>query len=357
MSEQIVIVDYDAEWPALFDAEQAQLRAVLGEQLLALEHIGSTAVAGLAAKPIIDLIAAVPNLDVARASIAPLQTLGYAYIPKYEAEMPERRFFQKYDAHGQRTHHLHIYDLPTFYARPERLFRDYVRAHPDTAEEYADLKRAIAEQLGHDRAAYTEAKTEFIQNVVARALIQLNITLEYTLDEQGDLIPYPNSTEQARFIIYRAGEHLARYFQPTVPPDLRAQLAATLFDSPETIRTLLASPMYWVGQAYTFTRAPDIHSAPDVVNEDGAFVVKQAGQVVTRAWSVRENARAAEVAVETLPAHRQRGWARQATSAWATAVLLSGRTPFFSHARDNHASAALAKSLNLTPFAEGAAFD
>jgi hypothetical protein len=215
--------------------------------------------------------------------------------------------------------------------------------------------------LGHDRAAYTEAKTEFVQSVVARALIQLNVTLEYALDAQGDLVPDPDSTERARFIIYRFGEHSARFFRPEVPLALRAQLAAmpaaAIFDSPETVQRLLVSPAHWLGQAYTFTRAPDSHSFPDVIHEADQFVVKQNGEPVTRAWSVRQNARTAELAVETLPEYRRHGWARQATSAWATAVLLSGRLPFYSHARDNLASQALARSLNLTPYAEGAVFD
>lgn len=361
MSEQITIVDPDPGWPALFEAEQTRLRLALGHKLIRIEHMGSTAIPGLAAKPIIDLIAAARDLDDVRAWVEPLQTLGYTYISKYEAEMPERRFFQKYDAEGRRTHHLHIYDLPTFHARPERLFRDYVRAHPEVAQPYAQLKRSLAERLGHDRAAYTEAKTDFIQSVVARALIQLNVTLEYALDAQGDLVPHPGSTEQARFIIYRFGQHSARFFQPVVPAAQRAQLeampVAVIFDSPETVQRILARPASWMGQSYTFTRAPDPHAFPEVRLEHEKFLVRVNGEPVTWAWSVRQNAQAAELAVETEPAHRRRGWARQATSAWAYAVLLSGRTPFYSHARDNQASAALARSLNLTPYADSAAFD
>lgn len=361
MSEQVIIVDPDSGWPALFEAEQTRLRLTLGHKLLLIEHMGSTAIPGLAAKPIIDLIAAVRDLDDMRAWVEPLQTLGYSYISKFEAEMPERRFFQKHDAEGQRTHHLHLYDLPTFHARPERLFRDYVRAHPEVAQRYAQLKRSLAERLGHDRAAYTEAKTDFIQSVVTRALIQLNVTLEYALDAQGDLVPYRDSTEQARFIIYRFGEHSARFFQPAVPAAQRTQLAAipvaAVFDAPESVQNILASPAHWIGRSYTFTRAPDPHSFPEAKLENDQWVVNLNGEPVTRAWSVRQNAQAAELAVETLPHYRRHGWARQAASAWAYAVLLSGRTPFYSHARDNLVSEALARSLKLTPYAEGAAFD
>jgi GrpB-like predicted nucleotidyltransferase (UPF0157 family) len=366
VSDRILIVDPNPAWPALFEAERARLQSVLGDQLILIEHIGSTSIAGLVAKPIIDLIAAVPDLNEAHTLIELLRRAGYEYVSEFEAEMPERRYFRKRDARGERTHHLHIYDLPTFYARPERLFRDYVRMHPDVAQSYTQLKRALAEQLGHDRAAYTEAKTDFIQSVVARAFIHLNVTLEYGLDTQGDLVPQPGSTEQARFIIYRFGQGSARFFRAGTSSGLRTQLAvlptAVVFDAPESVQAILASPSYWIGRSYTFTRAPDPCSFPDVAisflnRADKKFVVKQNGEPVAWAWSVRQNDLTAELAVETLPAYRRRGYARQATSAWANAVLLSGRIPFYSHARDNQASDALAQSLKLTPYAEGAAFD
>lgn len=361
MSDHIHIVDPDPAWPALFEAEQAQLRALFGPRLPLIEHMGSTAVPGLAAKPIIDLIAAVPSLDDVRAFHEPLRQLGYEYIADFEADMPERRFFRKRNADGERTHHLHIYDLPSFHARPERLFRDYLRAHPALAQQYAQLKRELARRLGHDRAAYTEAKSEFVDQMVARALIQLNVGLEYALDAQGDLVPRPGSTEQARFVLYRFGDQSVRFFRPELSPTLRSQLEAlptsVIFDSPETVQRQLASPAYWLGRSYAFSRAPDPNSFPAVVFKADRHVVELAGVPAAWAWSVRQNDRAAELAVETRPNRRRRGYARQATSAWAYAVLMSGRIPFYSHARDNTPSEGLARSLGLAPYADGAAFD
>jgi hypothetical protein len=242
--------------------------------------MGSTAIPGLAAKPIIDLIAAIRDLDDVRAWVEPLQTLGYTYISKYEAEMPERRFFQKHDAEGRRTHHLHIYDLPTFQARPERLFRDYVRAHPEVAQPYAQLKRSLAERLGHDRAAYTEAKTDFIQSVVARALIQLNVTLEYALDAQGNLVLIltpPNRPAS----IYRFGEHSARFFQP-----MPAARAPNWRRCRRHLRAGVGSAFdqsgLWMADAIPFTRRlTHILSG----KPKHTWVVSFNGEPVTWAWS------------------------------------------------------------------------
>lgn len=164
----IVIVDYDPRWPAQYEAEAGRLRKALGPQLVALEHCGSTAVPGLAAKPVIDLIGALRDLGKTAACIEPLRRLGYTYVPEYEAEMPERRYFRK-GPQSARTHHLHLYAPEEFRRRPQLLFRDYLRAHPDVAAEYARLKRDLALRFGGDRVGYTDAKTAFIRSVVDQA--------------------------------------------------------------------------------------------------------------------------------------------------------------------------------------------
>lgn len=164
----VVIAPYDPEWPALFAREKALLERALGHLCRAVEHIGSTAVPGLAAKPVIDIALGISTLDDTVAVVAALETLGYAYLPEFERALPTRRYFHKpsYAAH---THHVHAWAVDEMRARPELLFRDYLRAHPETAAEYAALKRSLAERHRDDRHAYTLAKGEFIHAVVARA--------------------------------------------------------------------------------------------------------------------------------------------------------------------------------------------
>ncbi len=168
MSEPVAIVDYDHRWPARYEEERAKILKAIGDKLVLIEHIGSTAVLGLAAKPIIDIMAAVRRLADAEACIGPLQRIGYQYVPEYELELPERRYFHK-GSPESRMHHLHIVEITSDFWRRHLLFRDYLRAHLEVAREYEGLKRRLAERHRFDRQAYTEAKTEFVQAVVERA--------------------------------------------------------------------------------------------------------------------------------------------------------------------------------------------
>jgi GrpB-like predicted nucleotidyltransferase (UPF0157 family) len=168
MGAPVVVVEYDPQWPRLFEQEKAALLTALGDRLVAIEHMGSTAIPGLSAKPIIDIIAALRSLDEVPACLEPLRGLGYHYVPEFEALIPERRFFRKGPAE-KRTHHLHLFAEGDFRERHERLFRDYVRAHPEAAQEYDRLKRELAAQYGADREGYTSAKTDFVQHVIALA--------------------------------------------------------------------------------------------------------------------------------------------------------------------------------------------
>ena len=168
MSNQVVIVCYDHRWPTRYEEERAKILKAIRDKLVIVEHIGSTAVPGLAAKPITDIMAAVRRLADAEACIGPLQRIGYQYVPEYELELPERRYFHK-GLPESRTHHLHVVEITSDFWRRHLLFRDYLRTHPEVAREYEALKRRLAERYRFDRQAYTEAKTEFIQAVVERA--------------------------------------------------------------------------------------------------------------------------------------------------------------------------------------------
>lgn len=164
----IVIVDYDPRWPALFDQARAEILHVTSPWIVAVEHIGSTTVPGLAAKPIVDILAGLCTLDDAPQCIAAIQPLGWLYVPENEASFPERRYFHK-DVAGVRAYHLHTVETNSEFWQRHLLFRDFLRAHPPVAEEYAALKRDLARKFRNQREAYTDAKSPFIRAVEARA--------------------------------------------------------------------------------------------------------------------------------------------------------------------------------------------
>ena len=164
--EPIRIVPYDPTWPERFEQERAALRNAIGEWVVdgGVYHVGSTAAKGLAAKPVIDILAGVRSLEESRACFGRLGELGYVYFP-YRSE--EMHWFCKPNP-SRRTHHLHLISTDGARFRDELVFRDYLRAHKDVAEEYAAMKRRLAEELRCDREAYTEAKSEFIRGTLLR---------------------------------------------------------------------------------------------------------------------------------------------------------------------------------------------
>jgi len=152
----------------MFEEEKRLLREVLGEVSAKVEHIGSTAVNGLAAKPIIDIMLGLPDFSVADKLVTRIEALGYEYIKKYEDEMPFRRFFVR-NLTGLRTHQIHMVEIGgEFWAR-HLLFRDYLRQNPEVAEKYAALKKQLAEREWEDVNEYADAKTEFIKSVESKA--------------------------------------------------------------------------------------------------------------------------------------------------------------------------------------------
>ena len=166
---RVVIVEYDPSWPERFEEEGARIRGVVGPLAVGLEHIGSTAVPGLAAKPILDILLGIPSLERAADLVDPLASLGYEYVPEYEVEIPERRYFRKGPS-GARTHHVHAVEHGGRFWDRHLLFRDFLRTHPRRAAEYATLKRGLAERYGRDREGYTEAKSDFIRSIEEQAL-------------------------------------------------------------------------------------------------------------------------------------------------------------------------------------------
>ncbi len=161
--EPIRLVAYRSEWPARFERERVLLDRAIGNWVVGgIHHVGSTAVPGLEAKPIIDILAGVADLATSRACFEPLAELDYLYAPYRQEEM---HWFCKPDPR-RRSHHLHLVPVDTARFRDELAFRDLLRADPETAEAYRALKHRLAGRFEHDREGYTDAKAEFI----ARAL-------------------------------------------------------------------------------------------------------------------------------------------------------------------------------------------
>lgn len=159
---------YRPEWPELFARESKILADVFAGTGAAIEHVGSTSVPGLGAKPVIDIMIGVDSLVRAEARVPALAGAGYEYVPEYQAQLPDRRYFRK-PFQRPRTHHLHIVVLGTPFWQEHILFRDYLRDHPDVACQYFELKQTLAAECAINGTDYTESKSPFIAQVLARA--------------------------------------------------------------------------------------------------------------------------------------------------------------------------------------------
>jgi GrpB-like predicted nucleotidyltransferase (UPF0157 family) len=167
--EEISLVPYDPEWPNLFRDEAEFLRNKLPKSvIIRIEHFGSTAIPGLAAKPVIDILVEVSSLEETRTQIVPLlESEGYDYFWRTDTS-PAYAWFIKRNSEGKRTHHIHMVEADS--KLWDRLyFRDYLKEFPDEAHRYAELKQSLSEKYPNDRAVYTDGKTEFVASVTERA--------------------------------------------------------------------------------------------------------------------------------------------------------------------------------------------
>ena len=166
---EVIIVDYDPCWPDAYLAEARSLRELFADTEVHIEHIGSTAVPGLGAKPIIDILLGAGRLCEIEDRIVPIEGLGYTYVAEHERVFPERRYFNR-DSGGVRSHHLHGVEFGSKFWFDHILFRDHLRSHPEVALSYYRLKLELAERFRADRQRYTESKGEFIQAVLSAAM-------------------------------------------------------------------------------------------------------------------------------------------------------------------------------------------
>lgn len=161
--ESIRLVPYDPAWPLRFEQERSALAETIGNWVVGgIRHVGSTAVPELAAKPIIDILVGVRDLQESQRCFEPLARLDYLYAPYLPDEM---HWFCKPHP-SRRTHHLHLVPTGSRRYADELAFRDRLRADPRVAADYAALKRELAERFAQDREAYTEAKSDFIRDVL-----------------------------------------------------------------------------------------------------------------------------------------------------------------------------------------------
>jgi GrpB-like predicted nucleotidyltransferase (UPF0157 family) len=173
--EDVAIVPYDPRWPELFRREKEHLLACLPDDLIRrIEHFGSTAVPGLAAKPVVDILVEVTDLGATTARIVPLlEAQGYDYFwrPTHgEDGAPFYAWFIKRDpGTGTRTHHIHMVEQGFAEHWDRLLFRDYLIDHPPVAREYQGLKLRLASAYPNDRVAYTRGKTGFVARVTEQA--------------------------------------------------------------------------------------------------------------------------------------------------------------------------------------------
>ncbi|WP_377890593.1 GrpB family protein [Alkalihalobacillus sp. R86527] len=161
------LVDYDANWPEQFEKEKECIQKAT--DVVGIEHVGSTSIEGLSAKPIIDIAVGIRDLAEVESMKDPLAQAGYKYVHKPELE--DRRFFRK-GAWGEGTTHVHICDYEGAQWKEKLAFRDYLRAHPAVAKEYEALKQTLASRYKDDRPTYTREKEPFIKRVLELANVK-----------------------------------------------------------------------------------------------------------------------------------------------------------------------------------------
>ena len=170
----ITIAAYDPEWPVLFESEAERIRLSLRELALRIEHVGSTSVPGLAAKPTIDIQVSVASLDLLSTFVGSLTALGYVHVPlgPFDRVYP---YFCKPSA-WPHSHHIHLCEVGSEQERSHVAFRNYLRCHPEVASQYVDLKRRLV-LLHHGESLesqerYSLSKTQFVASVLALALAE-----------------------------------------------------------------------------------------------------------------------------------------------------------------------------------------
>ena len=222
MKRIIEIVPYDPAWIELFTIEARLLRSVLGQEVVAVHHIGSTSIPGMKAKPVIDILLEVRDIEQVDAFNEPMRRLGYE--PRGEYGLPHRRYFPK-TVNGHRAVHIHAWRSGDSEIERHLAFRDFMIAHPEQAQAYGDLKETLVAQYAGDKEAYISGKNEFCQEMERQAIgWQSSINAFKIESERLHLMPL--SAAQLEFLLAR-------------PRQLEAELGfpiSRLVSSPPVVR-------------------------------------------------------------------------------------------------------------------------
>jgi GrpB-like predicted nucleotidyltransferase (UPF0157 family) len=164
---KVEVVPHNPNWQDNFAEEKQQILQVFGNNIVAIHHVGSTAIPGIHAKPIIDLLVEVEEIVKVDECNPSMEALGYEVIGEFG--IPGRRFFRKNNAAGIRTHHIHTYEVGEPEVEKHLAFRDYMIAHPEDAQKYSELKRGLARKHPYDIDSYVDGKDGFIQEMNKKA--------------------------------------------------------------------------------------------------------------------------------------------------------------------------------------------
>jgi GrpB-like predicted nucleotidyltransferase (UPF0157 family) len=169
MTREIILVPYSKKWPKLYEAEKILLTGILGDLILDVQHFGSTSIKGMPAKPIIDIMIIVNNIEMVDSFNEKMEANGYTV--KGENGIPGRRYFQKFnpDRSGNHTHHVHIFQKKNQEIRDELIFRDYLRIDREAFKEYENVKKEASKKFRDSPLDYTNAKTSCVMRIMDRA--------------------------------------------------------------------------------------------------------------------------------------------------------------------------------------------
>ena len=164
---KVEVLPHNPQWRSIFEIESQYIANALGENAIAIHHMGSTSIETIYAKPIIDILVEVQNLlEVDRRNLE-MESLNYQVMGEFGIK--DRRFFLKDDRAGLRTHHVHIFEVNSAQVKRHLAFRDYLLSHPEAAQEYSDLKRKLAAEYPNNIAEYQARKAEFIKDIDRQA--------------------------------------------------------------------------------------------------------------------------------------------------------------------------------------------
>ena len=164
---KVEVVPHNPRWRDAFEAEAKRVAAALGENVVAVHHIGSTAIPYIYAKPVVDLLVEVRDITEVDGRGSAMESLGYEVMGEYG--IPGRRYFRKDNREGTRTHNIHTFEAGSAEAERHLAFRDYMIAHPADAQRYSELKRKLAEEHPQSMDGYMDGKDGFIKEMDRRA--------------------------------------------------------------------------------------------------------------------------------------------------------------------------------------------